>query len=158
MAALDDLRLSEALLQGLLAHIRRCRREQVARVAKQYPVGYLIGYRALIEASGVTTVAAWMTAPLAEIGAVARRRGWPDLPALVVNQAKGYPGPGYFKQPGAPMPDIIGESDLKAWEAKALACMADWPLPRDVVRWSNNGAGPKSARGGAIRHYAKTHR
>ena len=66
---------------------------------------------------------------------MARLRGWPDLPALVVNQAKGYPGPGYFKQPGGPTPNTVAESDLEVWRAKALACMADWTLPRRVVRW-----------------------
>lgn len=132
----NDLRLSEALLQGLLAHVRRCRQERVPAEAKLYPAGWLISYGQLIERSGVQTVAAWMTAPLAEIGYIAQRKGWPDLPALVVNQAKGYPGPGYFKQPGAPMPDAVSQSELDTWEMQARRCMGPWSLPRGIVRWS----------------------
>jgi hypothetical protein len=133
------LRMSEALLQGLVAHLRRCRREKVQRAAKLYPNGYLISYGQLIEQSAVRIPAAWLTAPLSEMATYARSRGWPDIAALVVNQQKGYPGPGYFKRPGAPMPDTISKRHLKAWEQNALACMEPWPLPRGTVRFAALG-------------------
>lgn len=118
------------LLQALLDHFWRARRERVPREPKLYPGGYLISYSSLIQSAGVIVEARRLGGPLAEISALCELKGWPPLAALVVRQDCGQPGVGYFRRPGGPKVDLLTNEHLQGWAADAEACIAFEKLPR----------------------------
>ena len=123
---------TQELLQALLDHFWKARRERVPREAKLYPGGYLISYSSLIQGAGIAAEARRLGGPLGEIAKLCELKQWPPLAALVVRQDVGQPGVGYFRRPGSAKVDLVTEEHVRAWEADALACIEFSRMPRNA--------------------------
>jgi hypothetical protein len=125
--------VSQELFQALLDHYWRARDNSVPRSCEQYPKGYCISYKALIEAAKVPLNPRAAVGPLSEIAAYCWFMYKVPLHALVVSAETGYPGgelegfsKGYWSAAGSSK-DIVGWAAVdvrKCHEAEGLPRVA----------------------------------
>ena len=112
----------ETLFQSLLDHFWRARRENVQRDIDQYPKGYAISYKRLIQASGVDLDPRNAGGPLFEVAVYCKSQGWPPLHSLVVRGKEGDPGEGFFSAPGSEMSDLSPRDRYEKWAQLVREC------------------------------------
>lgn len=131
---MKDLTLSEKLFQSLLDHFWRARDANVPWDIDQFPKGYAISYKKLIEASGVPLDPRNAGGPLFDVANFCKSEGWPPLHSLVVRGKEGLPGEGYFSTPGSEMKDFTPEQRYQKWAGYVRNCATSDKYPRKAPK------------------------
>jgi hypothetical protein len=125
-----DTALAERLFQSLLDHFWRARDMNVRKEIGQFPNGYTISYKKLVEASGVPLNPRSAGGPLFEIADYCKGKQWPPIHSLVVRAAEGDPGEGFFSAPGSEMSELKPEDCYEKWAAYVRQCAEFEGFPR----------------------------